>query len=339
MAIVKTGHSSLEASAGFLPETTFGTAQADSSNFTLFQFVGGSIPAWEPTYDSDSTRKNDGNNTADIDDFYYTSSGVWQTLSLPDFYANSDVLANMLYGVCQNVSEGASSPFVKTYTLNGSVNPDFSSNAGYFFTYLENTPIASESNKLTSCVVDELQIKIGSGNQGRVVCSANIRSGMGFTQTSNPSGTNNPSSVAIPSYYDANAATLTVDSQDLVWNDGVIRVVTTYEWIGNASGNADNYAVTSQSLFVDATVKYDTNSDQLRRSVGNDVNATTLTVGANTGAGYLMATSANTRLLKAEPVYSGSEIIDLNLQLQLVSDHSASEHASIEVADDVDQSW
>jgi len=339
MAVVTTAHSSLEASAGFLAETTFKTAQADSSNFTLFEFVGGSIPAFQPSYDSDTTRKNDGNTTMDVDDFFYTSNGVWQTLSLPDFYASSDVLANMLYAVCQTVSEGVGSPYVKTYTLNGSVDPDFSSDAGYFFTYLENGPIASESQKITSCVVDELQIKVGPDNQGRVVCSANLRSGGGFTQTANPSGTNAISAIAKPTFHHS-TQTLTVDSQDLIVDGGAtIRIATEYAWVGYNSGNAENYKVTAQNLFLDVNVKYDANSDQLRRSIGSDVNTTTLTLGTNAAAGYLMVTSANTRLLSAEPVYSGSEVISMDLQLQLTSDHSASEHASIEVADGVDQAW
>lgn len=346
MAIVKTGYTRYESYGAFEQESTFGTALADSTNFIVFEGLNGAVPVFSPTQYLDKSVKPVGKNVIDIDDFYTNEYGQIHTVELPEFVGASDVLANMLYAVTQgSVSEAVGSPYVKTFTLNGAVNPDFSSNAGYFFTLLVKSPMASFSQKLTSCVLQNLNINFSADNGGRAICSGTAITGVGYSGTSNPSGSNAISTVTAPNFNDSNAATLVINSLDMVWYSFNISIEASYAMVWQ-SGAAVNYVFGAGGnegglkIMAEAVVKYDSNSDVLLNSKGTDANATVFTIGQNSAAGYFKLNCDNTFIEEVtKNVGDEGELQTLNLTLNFASDYSATEYTTIEVADGVDQTW
>lgn len=346
MAIVKTGYTRYESYGAFEQESAFGTALIDSTNFIAFEGINGAVPVFSPVQYLDKSVKPVGKNIIDIDDFYTNEYGQIHTVEIPEFIGATDVLAHMIYAVTQgSVAEGVSTPYVKTFTLNGAVNPDFSSNAGYFFTLLIKSPMASFSQKLTSCVMQNLNINFSSDNGGRATCSGTAISGVGYTGTSNPSGTNSISTVVAPNYNDSTAATLVINSLDMVWYSFNISIEASYAMVWQA-GAAVNYVFgaggNEGGLKVTATarVKYDSNSDTLLNSKGTDANATVFTLSDNTTVGYFKLNCDNTFIEEVtKNVGDEGELQTLDLSLNFANDYSATEYTTLEIADGIDQTW
>ncbi len=340
MATLKTGFGKYDSHLGILQESTFGTVSSDGSNYEKIDIIGGATPSFDPAFFEDTEMRNRDVNMADVNDYFSTDNGLWQTYQIPDFIAQSDILGQMLYGVTQQVVEAAGTPFLKTYTLDGATNPLFSGNAGFFFTTLIKHPNANESQKLTSCVVDNLRIKFDPTVQGgRCVCSAGLRTAMGYEETSNPSGTNVFSSITVPTFHNG-TSTLSIDSLDLVFYSVEITIESRYAWLGFSSGKADNIKYMGSAVVMNAVVKYDANSDVLLRSKGTSLGNVTLNIGTNASAGYFMADTGQCMIREASTDTGDSETPQkVNLTIDMVNDHGGADYVNFEVADAVDQVW
>lgn len=340
MAIVKTGSGKYESYVGILEESTFGIPEANASNFEKLDIIGGGTPSFDPTFFEDTELRNRDVNMADVNDYFSTDNGQWQTYQIPDFIAPSDILAQMVYGATQQVSEAVGTPFLKTYTLNGATNPDFSSNAGFFFTTLIRHPSASESQKITSCVIDNLRIKFDPTVQGgRCVCNAGLLTAMGYEETANPTGTNAFSTVTVPTFHNA-ISTLQIDNLDLVFYSVEIAIESRYAWVGYSSGNAENIKYMGSSVVLNAVVKYDANSDVLLRSKGTSLGNVTLNIGTNASAGYFMADTGQCMIREASTDTGDSETPQkVNLTVDMVNDHGGADYVNFEVVDGIDQTW
>ena len=336
MAIVKTGHINTDKYLAFVAESTFQTPIADTAVFSKFHLLGNTVPAFVPVQFVDKPRLNRGKNMVSVSDAYMTENAQTQRYEIPEFICPINNLSQFLYGVCQNVSEGATTPFVKTYTMDGSVDPDFSSDAGFFFTLLIAQPIASESQKLTSCVFEKLTIKISPENGGRAVCSGTVISMSGHTMTANPTGANVYTSVAPPDFHNA-TSTLTIGSQDLVYEEMEFTIETDYDWIGYNAGNCENMKVVNQKVSFRAVAKYDSNSDILMRSKGTDIGALAFDIGTDAATGYLSLASPETWIDDVKEVDSEDEVNKLEISGDCLL--SASSGPVIEAADAVDRSW
>lgn len=343
MAVIKTGKTKYMSYVAFAKEATFGTAIADDQVFTKFDIVGGDAPSFNPSLYIDEDPRNHEKNMADAGDYFSTSNGEWQRYTIPNFIAPADVLAKMIYGVTHSVSEDVGSPFLKTFTFNGAINPDFSSNAGFFYTLLIESPFASFAQKLTSCVNESVTITFSPDNGGRVICTANAATAKGYTGTSSPSGANVNSAVAVPQFFNATARTLSIDGNDMIWYNFALTIQSVYAWIGYTGGAAQNLNVTRQMLTASVTVKYDENSDYLLNQKGNLLtNKVLLTIDAADTAGYFLFDSGNgcayVNDVTADRGADG-EIQKLNLSLTFRPDYSATAYPVIKVVDGVDQGW
>lgn len=342
MAVVNTGYAHHEKYLAFADETTYGTAIADTVAFTKFDLLN-QAPSFQPGKSNDSRMRARGRTTKDVEDYNATSNGVLQAIQTGDFIAPADVLAKMIYATLQSVSEAASTPFNKTFTVNGQADPDFSSNAGYFYSMLGAHAIGSDSYKLTSCVNNTLTINFSSAENGRVIANASALSGKGYSLTANPTGNNEFSAVVEPNFH-TSTRTLTINSLDLVWTSAVFTLETQYGPIGNdGSGGFNNLKVSDQMVRATFTVKYDTNSDAFKTadSTGaTDLNATTFTIGSSSAAGYFYFNSPHSILTNV--THNGGDANTpqfLVLEFEFPADHSASEYPSFQIADGVDQSW
>lgn len=95
-------------------------------------------------------------------------------------------LSLLLYGFFQNVVEGATTPYSKAFTFHAT-QPDFSVNAGAYFTIVNRAPNASASEKIKDAVIQSLELSIEPG--GQLMYSASFVGRGGVVTTGNPSGT------------------------------------------------------------------------------------------------------------------------------------------------------
>ena len=341
MAVNKLGFAKTDSYIAFGQETTFGTALSDAAAMTILD-TNGDAPSFQPSAFVDDGIRNRGKNIIDKSDYYTAENGQFHRYNIPEFVAPADVLAHFLYGAAQSVTESATTPFSKTYTLNGSVNPDFSSSGGYFASLLIKSPMSSFSQKLTSCVMESLKIKFDrTGGDGRISVSGTALTGRGYTGTSNPSGTHSFSSVAIPTAFDSTAATLSLDGLDMVWYSAEIDITNKFDFVGlTTSGFADNYKLLEQKVSANFSVKYDANSDVLLNLSNSLVSAAhILTIGSASAAGYFKF-DANDALYRDISIDRGGDVVQkVNLAMDFAIDSGASQNIVFTVVDGVDQAW
>jgi hypothetical protein len=95
-------------------------------------------------------------------------------------------LTHFLAGFFQNVSEGATTPYAKTFTPHAT-QPDFTTDAGFFYSIFERDPVASRSGKMVDAIIASLTLSCEEG--GRLMYSAEFHGRGAVAETSNPSGT------------------------------------------------------------------------------------------------------------------------------------------------------
>lgn len=339
MATVKPGYPAFDSYVAYSQESTFGTAIADNGSFISFKLLDNNVPYFTPPFYIDDSIKNNGVNILDVSDVYASHLGQWRRYSLPATIASSRDLAHMLYGVIQSASEGAASPYLKTYTQNGTIKPDFSSSAGYFFTLLVKEPYSSTSRKLTSCVVESLQVKFSPDNGGRCIISGDIISGKAFVSNSNPTGTIGYSNSTVPNFFDSNASTLSINSIDLIFYEVTINYRTYYDFTGHTSGYADTYNLVRQSVSANVVCKYDSNSYALLDLVGSTTVNFVFNIGINSAAGYYSLNAANLFVRNATVNRGGNDSvqkISLDVDFLIVK---GSSYITTYCADGVDANW
>ena len=151
---------------GYLYESTFGTANADSANYKLVKFPKGT------KIETNTVLTNLGLNRsarqAESGDIHLDNYSGPIRVTVSDFVMSKDRAADFLYACLQNkVSEGAAANYAKVFKPNTS-QPDFTANAGYFFTLAYIQPVTGKSALIKSCIVKELTItadKSGTGDQ------------------------------------------------------------------------------------------------------------------------------------------------------------------------------
>lgn len=339
MATDKIGFPSYDSYVAFAEEATFGTAIADGSNFNIIKLVDNNVPGFVPEQYLDDTIKNEQKNIADENNYYKDEGGLWQRYQIPNFYADSGTLAHMLYAVTQTVSEAADGAYLKTYTMNGATKPDFSSNAGYFFTLLVEEPMASFAKKLTSCVVDNLTISISPDNGGRAIASASVITGKGYLGTSNPSGTNAYPTNAVVDFFNA-TSTLTINSLDCVFYNVTFNIQTMYDFTGHTGNYAENYTIVGQKVTGTTTVKFDANTDVFSNSKGTNVGAFDFDIGSSDTEGFFAFDSGDAFLRNVSYDRGGTDSVQkLILEWDFPNDYSASSYSVFRVADGTDRSW
>ena len=173
---------------GYLYESTFGTANADSANYKLVKFPKGTkIETGVILTDLEHNRSARQPESADIHVDNYEPIRI----TVSDFVISKDRIADFLYACLQNkVSEGAAANYAKVFKANTS-QPDFTANAGYFFTLAYIQPVTGKSSLITSCIVKEFSFKLdktGTGDQNLGKVSMVIL-GKKLTQAQTLSGT------------------------------------------------------------------------------------------------------------------------------------------------------
>ena len=254
MAIVGTVYAGTQSKWGFVEEATFGTAIADNQNFAQFE---GPVPSVNYGIIRDKDQKFNGSRVLQGSEKYHTDGGGLREISFSDLIVRKLDLGDLLYAVCQNVTEGASTPYTKTYTIDiTTTQPDFASDAGYFATIGIYDPIASYMRKFTSCILRDLTLSADLSGDGRLRASGTWISGFSASTTANFSGTWAYNTQAYLDYH--SMSTKQIEDTDVVVYGWDITVNNGAERVGSASGDAETYGIPMYNVTGNIRVKYDT---------------------------------------------------------------------------------
>jgi len=286
-AVVKAG---TESKWGISQSSDFSAAADGTANFEQFE---GPIPTG---IDYGVTRvidpKANGSRVRQDAERFYTDSGGLRVIPFSDMVVRGRDLGSLLYAVTQNVSEGAGSPFTKTFTINASTTqPDFASDAGYFAQVIINDPIASYHRLWKSCILRTLTLTSDFAGDGRVMASGEWISGFPTTHTANLSGT---ITYNTQTYYQGNELSAkqieNIDQVVFGWSvtitNGAVRTGS------DSGGDAETYSLPLYDVTGEITCKYDTASlDFISKSlsgVGKEIDLQIGTGGATGHFGILL---------------------------------------------------
>jgi len=156
-----------------------------------------------------------------------------------------DYIDYLFYGVMQNVTESSGTPFQKTFTF-GQTQPDFSANAGIFFTLWNKAQVASTSQKLYDAIISELTLSCAPDANESILWAAPTWIGRTHSDTANPSGTVTYPDFASTdqfNFYDIGVATLG-GSSVVLGNNGVsITIRNNASKVGQSSGVPQTFAL------------------------------------------------------------------------------------------------
>ena len=172
---------SSEKQYGIFQQSVFGTAAADNVAAIRMACDGFTIPA------DSKIRKNStahGSRVPVYADYTYLVGGAQPKFTISG-YLNRNFADILLAGCCQSVVESGTTVQKKIFKLATS-QPDFKSNAGYFFTVFERYPTAAQSYKTKDCICTSLTISSDSGDGAKIKAEM---IGKGLKIASTPSGT------------------------------------------------------------------------------------------------------------------------------------------------------
>lgn len=339
---------------GICEEATFGTAILDNTDWDGVAVTEGfMLECPVPTgidygIFQDHEIKNRGGRVAIDSDTFTTQVGQTRIIPVNDIIVRRKDMGHLLYGVCQNVSEAATTPYQKTYTLTGvagseTTQPDFSASAGMFMSLGLYDPIASYHRKWTSCVIRNLTIKWdgAAGSDNRVRADAEFISGFTTTSTANFSGNwgfQTQNYIEFGTGHGAGARQLggndiVVYGFEVTINNGANRI----GW--NTTGNAETYAIPSYEVTGSVKTKYDANTQgAIAAFIAGTNQAVRLTVGSDGAAGYFDINLPTCKYTGATKEYGAEygQAIDLPFK---AFGTTAAAMATFSIADAVDRTW
>jgi hypothetical protein len=168
---------------GIAEQTTWGTAVADTAAAIQLDVDPFSIV---PNVNIREGRQSQGTRRPFTGSRIHDTKRVAPTFSLPAMEAKKDELDYFLYAIMQSVSEGATTPFSKTFTIPDS-QPDFSSSAGFFMTFWERFPVSLRSRKLKDVIAKSLTLSCEPG--GRLMVAGEFVGRGAMIEGANPTGT------------------------------------------------------------------------------------------------------------------------------------------------------
>lgn len=272
MAISSVTYSSKEVQIGIVQEATFGTVMADATNFNgivsaaepginIAEFdeitiEPGLTQVIEPRYREKPLKYSD--------DVFTSQTGGTRVITISGIVARRIDIAEFLYAFFQNVTEGAVTPYTKTYEFQAG-RVAFSANAGYFCTIAVKNQITGDDEKYVSCICSELKFSSDNvGGDGRLRMDAIFISGFSISENATLSGTFVPST---QNYFDFNKPTVKqINSLDLVLYKWEINFKNNAKRVSNDfNGDAEEYFYNNpMEATWSLTTKYDANTQALK---------------------------------------------------------------------------
>lgn len=182
-----------EMRSGIVLQSVFGTAEADGVDFNTAN-NGAELNSEHFSLVNDINVRTspaaNGVRFKTVDDVLVDTNEAMPGFSVSVPIARDEYLDLILAAWFQNVVEGDTTPFDKTFTLpvlGAAQQPDFSSDAGFFFTIIERHPTASRSRKIADAICQSLTIS--AEPSGKLNFTAEMIGRGVIDPTSNPSGT------------------------------------------------------------------------------------------------------------------------------------------------------
>jgi len=325
-------------------ETTFGTPNTTQSAFYELDILSPTQPDMASGVVEDVRKRADGKRVMSHTDTYRASTGGLYVIPFECIVTN--VTADLLiYGVMQDiVSEEVGTPFQKIFEFDpNTTGPDFSANAGKFFTVLGADP--AEPWRATSCVLRNVTFSSNPGtNGGRLTASGEFVTGFDIViaaVTATPASWVSPGVGYFPfQVYTActvGGAAMVPYSYSVTFNNGAVRV-------GHAAGVAQTYHMPLFECNAELTAKLDANTVdlidgyRLNPAAGSAETTVIMSWGGTGVTGFLsfvmnaIYTAPNSRDFGAE---SG---VGVTLAFQAVDDGS-NEAIEVFMASGVDRAW
>lgn len=339
MAIDGKVYAGSQAQFGFSEESTFGTAIADNQGFTVFECVPPSVDFGLLV---DHEMKHNGTRVKYASDGYVSQKGGLKVLTFSDLICHRTSVAELLYAVLQNCSEGAADPYTKTYALDAATTqPDFASNEGFFVTLGIKDSLANYHRKYPSAILRTLTLSSDLTGDGRLRASGEWISGFAATHTSNFTGTwTQPSS----NYFEFNSMTTKqLESTDIVVYGWDITIANNAIRIGNnSSGYAESYALGNPYIVTgNIVLKYDSATDTIINDlVAGNERKLQLAVGTGGAAGHLDFTMNKIAYTGVSMDYGRPEGRAVSLAYEAKYDDSGSaDLLTVTLSDGVDKAW
>jgi len=343
MAISNNIYAPSETKWGISLESTFGTAIADTGNFEMWE---GDIPS---VTDRGITRYqeqlNDGTRVPQDVNMYHSEIGGVRIIPFSNVRLRREDAAILLYSALQVMDEGESADFAKVMTIdNTTTQPQFSNDAGLFFTLGLYNPLASFQEKYTSCIIKTLTLSATLfGGDGLLYASGEMISGFASDVTANFNtgtwayNTKNYVNFGTPTTKQIGGSDIVLYGFDITIDNGATR-------FGNdSSGNAEGYRTNMAGHVITGNVrcKYDPNVQSL---VGNDIAGTGFKIQIATGSGgsaghmdFTMNECFANGVAKGYPVEEG---MILNVPFKAAYDSSGSNSLiTATVSDGKDRAW
>lgn len=344
MAINTTVYGKGESKWGFAEQITFGTAEADSTNYTMLE---GPIPTGiNYGVNRHHMVKHGGGRVQEEEQYNATQNGQLIEIPFSDLIVREDTLADLIYAVMQSLgSEGAGSPYVKIFEWDEDVTqPAFGSSAGYFATIFIEDPIASYHRKFHSCILRDLTLTADFAGDGRLMASGTWVTGFPHSDTANFSGTpvyntqeyfymNKPTTKQI------NGSDVVVYGLSLTFNNGAVRhgMDSSAQCEGYTLANTDDGYLLSGEIMT----KYDANTQGLiADSVAGTCRKIEYNIGDVGAAGHLQLEMNKCALEDIEHSYDDERGQALTIPFIAKNDTSGSlPLAQIIVTDNNDRGW
>ncbi|MDD4995728.1 MAG: hypothetical protein PHW53_04690 [Patescibacteria group bacterium] len=251
--------------------------------------------------------------------------------SLPSFEVSTPngvvkaELAPILYAHTQNVTEGATTPYQKTFTFHAT-QPDFTANAGSFASFVFKAPDASNSLKVKDCIgTEKLAFKLPVNGYLEAVQSWRGRGAV--VSNANPSGTWARSAI---SRFHANDMTMQINfgaGAQTITVLGDIDWETTIETTpaGQATGDFASFHLGVRKGTFKTRINYDANAKSAEANLRNGTLCTVTMVWGSTGVDGYLAFTFYVKLKKCNRVRGEGGIFAEDIEAVIVGNVASSQ--------------
>jgi hypothetical protein len=246
-------------------EVAFGTAITAQGSFFELDIINPTQPDMASGVVEDVRKRSDGKRVMSNTDTYRSTVGGTYTIPF-ECIATGNTLDLLLYGVMQDLeSEAATTPYQKIFHMDeGTAAPDFSVNAGKYFTVLG---ADAENWSATSCILKSLTLSASPGtNGGRLTASGEFITGFDIdisSVTATPASWVGPITKSNDFYPFQLYANSSVAAANLVPYSFSITLTNNAVRVGNSAGLATNYHLPMFEANAEIVAKLDAITDDM----------------------------------------------------------------------------
>ena len=324
----------------FAEQTTWGTGVADTIASTGLLTEGFGIDSQinfrNPPRARTQRYQHPSDTLANQKGIVYQTNGM----SCP---AVHELLDHFLYGLMQNTVESTLAPGIhrKTFTF-GQTQPDFTANAGQFYTLWGVPPVASNHQKLSDAIISELTLTSAPGANEGILWAAPTFIGRTHSDTANYTGTTtfaNTGAAEEYNFYDLVTATLT-GTQVVLGDNGIsITLRNGAKKVGQSSAKPQTFALPRYEAEISMQILYDAAA---RTAMANAKTGTAmslvLTWGVDGVVGFLNLT-ANVKFNQAVNLEHALEGDFVTLNMSCVGTFGGTLPITIIMDTNQDRSW